>query len=168
MIPRNKLEEYNELAQNVAKRAWAGQRVYLPEPYLTHSDRTGGTVCTVLRIRAPVDVTALYKMADIEFPEIKGNYADLYIQRLVDSIKTDTWATNNTPFEGRFETWPLNSYEEWLSEEHKNHWATAQTYTEPNGTAILISVFAPVTRVIEDYQYEYGSAIVMTKLGIGL
>lgn len=169
MIPRNKQDEYNTYAQEIATDAWSGQRIYFPEPMFYTDARFESPVCNVLRVSSQIPMDAVSAMASIEFPNSKSNYSDLILTRLIDSIKDDTWKTNNTPFADRFSTWPLNSYEEWLTDEHPHHWATAQTFGDRSfGVTILITVFAPVNRPLEEYKYEYGSSIVMTKLGIGL
>lgn len=158
--------------------AYNGQRTYYTNPTIETDPRLDRPVANLFTIRQTIQEEQIDSLMNIEFGPYKNrkkyskNYVenDLYLNRLCDEIKERTWTHAKMPISGRitFE-WPSCEFDRWLEETHEYHWMTAtwQRFGDKwfsGDFEVLTTVWAPVLMDLDEYDSQWGQAIVMTKM----
>lgn len=175
VVPARYSKKYEARINELYTLATSGQRIYFPELSYINVEGVQHPVAILFKMknRLPGDIIEDCLLA--EYPNRdsrpKGVGPELYLNRLSDLVKERTWQNLNQKFSERVTfSWPASTLEEWMEEKHDCHWMTMQWFRNESNSgfsfdyASLTTVYVPIRESIEEYNDEYGSAFVMTKL----
>lgn len=181
-IPIENKTKFDALWNLLLESALSGVRIYYSEPTIEYDLHLHQNIATVFRVRQRIGFAALEDLKNLETPNgqpvrMGDMEIESYLHRFCKEIKSESWRTSKQSFSSRFKyMWPASPFEEWLEGEHDSHWITAnwyapetenvvsETYYVNSDYAIILSVKAPLTCSVQEYQDRYGSAFVLTKL----
>lgn len=162
---------YNQLWRSLYVAAINGQRIHYSKPSF-EKDEQQRDVCTIFKIKQRIHFTDIEDLHGYEHDRTFKNVKDLdkYMDLLCKEIESHTRKMSSRPIGQRItHMWPTGPFEEWIDETHHEHWMTANWFKDESRQfsdyATVISVKAPITIPLKDYEQEYGEAFVMTKIG---
>lgn len=158
--------------------AMNGQRIYYNTPKITYDDRVGRDVALLFKMKQVIPYNDLADLLDMEFTgttakKLGPNPTELYMTRMVEQIKEDTWKTKNKKLHERITyNWPACEFDNWADETFDQHWMTAKFFQEKGldwydwyrDYALLVNVYVPLTMTRAEFDNDYGNSFVMTKL----
>lgn len=180
---------YDSLIDAMVAKAMGGSRIYYSEPSFEYNQQLNKQVCTIFKIKSRLSQENIWDLKEfdggnkpkfgepgfLEKPTQAANErSDEYCaNHFCDLIKHLTLSNLGVKLIDRVDHfWPASPFDEWLDEEHAQHWMTAETFTDPDvmfgDFALMITVYAPVEGDLEEYKARYGQAFIMTKLGMDL
>ena len=155
-----------------------GRRLYFPYCTIEYNADLGHDVAVLFQSKQVIPGDLLDELLELEFnaaqrKQMGRDGLSIYMNRLVDSIKNDTLKYPKQRLgELITEQWPVCPFDEWLEETIEYPWMTASYVHHDNwGTMtrdfeLTCKYHAIVNMPRRQFEDEYGSAFLMTKLSV--
>jgi hypothetical protein len=165
--------DYNKLFRSICVMIVNGERVYYSDPTIEYDNRLDGDACVVFKIRTVIPIDFVVELVHAQKTIIKkdnphSHYHGLAMTEICNHVKKQTWDTRNTAFSKRItHMWGASTFEEWL-DDHDTHWMEPEWFKDEDNEfshyAVITMVKIPVKSSRKEFEDDYGSSFVMTKL----
>jgi len=163
---------YDRVSEDLHTSIMGGIRLYYPMPHYFTQEQLGKRCCTVFKMKQLVTWDLL---SDLRFAE-GGDHRQVKLSNYADRIKNDiasyTWKNRARPLSQSITyQWPASHFEEWLEDAVDEYWMTAEWFQKDyndgsidSDYAFMVSVHAVINCTQEEWDEQYGSAFIMTKM----